>query len=223
MAFPRPIVTALAAPAVVAATAVAVPALALDGGSASAPRATASAATRCFNVTVKRRRVRECLVPGPRGPRGPRGFTGPGGRGSKGATGARGRTGATGATGPQGPAGPAGAQGPAGNQGTPGTRAYAVVDPSTVTFVAGQTSNFTGVRRATTGIYCVAPGAGINPAGETAAVSGELSHSTAAGAPLVALNAAQSQCAAGEFQVETFAAGTPSVPANGYAFTILAP
>jgi hypothetical protein len=104
------------------------------------------------------------------------------------------------------------------------------VDPATVTtsassagFVASQTSNFTSVRRFSTGIYCVAPGAGINPAGETAAVSGELSRSGGV-VPLVVLNAQQSQCGpgGGEFQVETFNPGG-SGPANGLAFTILAP
>jgi hypothetical protein len=51
-------------------------------------------------------------------------------------------------------------------------------------------------------------------------VSGELSHSGPGTVPVVVLDAAQSQCGVGEFQVQTFASGGASDQA---AFTILAP
>ncbi|MDE2571375.1 MAG: rhomboid family intramembrane serine protease [bacterium] len=120
----------LATPAVVAAMAVAVPALAgssSGGGAHKSPAPTAHVTTapnahtssRCIIALVGKRRVRECLVTGPRGPRGVRGFLGPNGpRGVQGKTGRQGPTGEAGAT---------------GSQGLPGTaRAYALVQPEAV-------------------------------------------------------------------------------------------
>src|SRR5271155_5266698 len=101
----------LAAPVVIAVIALAGPALARTVTAHSA-----ATKTTCFTTTINRKRVRECLVPGPRGPRGvagpegPRGFLGP--KGSTGKTGTTGKAGPTGKTGATGPLGPAGAQGP---------------------------------------------------------------------------------------------------------------
>lgn len=197
-----------------------VSALAL-GGHAHA----AASRNRCFNVRVKGHTVRECLVTGPRGPRGftgargPRGFTGPrGSRGLKGATGAQGKTGGAGAA---GPAGATGATGPAGT-----ARAYAAIDPGlsgAPSVVTGQSSNVAAVRRITTGVYCVAVANGINPSTETAAVSGEVSHSSATVIPLAALDAGGVGCnPTNEFKVTTYDAKASSL-SDSVAFTIVVP
>jgi hypothetical protein len=191
-----------------------VSALAL-GGHAHA----AATGKHCFTVRVKGHNVRECLIAGPRGPRGfsgPRGFTGPrGARGLKGATGPAGKTGAA------GPAGTAGPQGPAGS-----ARAYGVIDPglsSAPSVVGGQSSNVTAVRRVTTGVYCVAVANGINPAAETAAVSGEVSHSAATVVPLAALDAGGVGCnPTDEFKVTTYDAKSSGL-SDSVAFTVVVP
>lgn len=183
-----------------------------------------AARTRCFNARIKKRTVRECLIPGPRGPRGfsgPRGFTGPAGpRGTKGSRGA------TGPTGKQGPAGATGATGAQGPQGT--ARAYAVIDPSkvgptssTAGIVASQSSNITGVRRVGIGIYCLAPSGGITPTSEPAAVSGEVSLSAGV-VPLAVLDASQTGCGTTEFKVEAFDAKAGTLN-NSAAFAIVVP
>jgi hypothetical protein len=204
----------LATPAVVGAMAIAVPALAgtSQGGLAHQARAK----SRCFTVHSGRRRIRECLVSGPRGPRGLTGFTGP--RGLRGATGARGRTGATGARGVTGLTGP---QGPAGT-----ARAYAVVQPTSPTaahLISAQTANITGVSEPAAGVYCITPAVPINPAADTAAVSPEVSYSPPGIAPgVIAVNAQRTHCGAGTFEVDTYAPGA-TAPATGYAFTIVVP
>jgi hypothetical protein len=189
-----------------------VSALAL-GGHAHA----AASAKHCFTVRVKGHNVRECLIAGPRGPRGfsgPRGFTGPrGARGLKGSTGPAGRTGAA------GPVGAAGSQGPAGT-----ARAYAVVDPGLApSVVTTQSSNVSGVRHIATGQYCVAVANGINPATETAAVSGEASHSSPTVIPVAALDAGGIGCnPTNEFKVDTYDAKSPG-QSDSVAFTIVIP
>jgi hypothetical protein len=210
-------------PATLGAIAVTVPALAQSGGSA------ARVSTRCTTVVINRHRVRVCLIPGPRGRRGltgatgPRGFTGPKGtRGYTGPTGRRGATGSTGAT------GATGSTGPTGPQGLPGTaRAYAVVMPgSPPTTVTSQTSNIVSVRQpsAGPGFYCLAVGAGVNPAAEAATVSGVYDPSTPAVVPVAALNPKQTNCHSNEFEVVTYdAAKATSGPANGVAFSIVIP
>ncbi len=195
---------------------------------AAGSHAHAAATKRCFTVRVKGHNVRECLIPGPRGPRGysgprgPRGFTGP--------AGPRGHTGPRGSRGSTGPAGPAGAAGVAGPQGPAGTaRAYAVIDPALVTpvssatgLVSGQTSNISGVRRAATGVYCVAPASGINAASEPAAVSGEVSNTASGQVPLAALDASHAQCSQTEFQVDTYDAKGAALSST-VAFAIVVP
>ncbi len=202
----------LATPAVVGAMIVAVPALA---GTSTQPTGHASRARRCDAVIVVShgRRIRACLI---QGPRGPQGLTGP-----RGATGSRGTTGGRGATGPQGPKGAQGVAGPAGT-----ARAYAVVQPTSpaaATLIAGQTSHITGVSEPKEGIYCLAPAAGIDPATDTAAISPEVSYSSGHAPGVIALNAQGSDCPAGDFEVETYTPGTEPKLASGYAFTIVVP
>ena len=185
------------------------------GGTAIAATATNSAtrtSKRCFTVKHGKHNVRECLIPGPRGPRGltgPRGFTG--------------RRGARGPEGSAGPQGPTGAQGPAGT-----ARAYALVNPSTVAFVASQSSNFASVRQPTgmPGVFCLtpAPASGVNPSTEVPAVSGDVANSAAGVVPLPEYNAAHPHCLATEFEVDTYDVRSPtSGPAGGAAFAIVTP
>jgi hypothetical protein len=197
----------LAAPAVVGAMAIAVPALA---GTSVGPAAHTAHARSC---TIRRgRRTRGCLL---RGPQGLRGFTGrPGPRGLPGPKGATGPRGATGLTGPTGQTGPAGT-----------ARAYALVAPTSATaasLIAGQTSGITGVSEVKAGVYCLAPVAGVSPAAETAVVSPEVSYSPSKAPGVVALNAQHSACPAGDFEVETYTPN-PLALSSEYAFTIIIP
>jgi hypothetical protein len=210
----------LATPAAIAATSVAVPALA--GLGSAAPAHQARRGCTLTTVRIGRHHARVCLLRGPRGLQGLPGPRGP--QGPKGTTGARGRTGLTGPTGPTGPQGP---QGPAGT----GGRAYAVVNPAKVTatasaegLVSGQSSGFQSVRSPETGIYCLTPPSGVNPSTEPATVTGETSYSAEGIVPIVALNAQRSKnlCSPGEFEVVTYNAGSSS-PAGGVAFAIVAP
>jgi hypothetical protein len=205
----------LATPAVVAAMAVAVPALAGSGSGTGAHKAAvsnSSASRRCIVALVGKRRVRECLIAGPRGPRGVRGFLGP--NGPRGVQGKTGRPGATGATGPAGSAG---------TPGTPGTaRAFALVQPP-----GGLVQNvgFSAVRRSGTGIYCLIA-SGINPATEAEApvASGEAGYSSEGVVPLAVVYARQppTDCAPGEFEVKTYNIATGGL-SNAAAFTIIVP
>jgi hypothetical protein len=227
MTISRRTMSLLSIPAALGAIAVSVPALAQSPG---APTARA-ARVRCTIVVILRHRVRVCLVPGPRGLRGsrgypgspgPRGFTGP--KGSTGKTGAKGSTGKTGAT---GATGAPGSQGPTGPQGPPGSaRAYAVVTPgSPPTTVSGQTANIISVRQpGPAGFYCLAVGAGINPAATAAVASGVYDPSTPAIVPVAAVNPKQTDCHSNEFEVITYdAAKAASGPVNGVAFSIVIP
>jgi Collagen triple helix repeat (20 copies) len=212
----------LATPAVVGAMTIAVPALAGTGTGAVGREAARSC--RAVTVISHGRRVRACLLRGPRGftgATGPRGLTGA--RGATGAKGGRGSTGSRGPTGPTGPTGLTGGPGPTGPAGT--ARAYAVVAPATprVTLIASQTSNITSVSEVSAGIYCLAPAAGINPAADTAAVSPEVSYSSGKGPGLIALNAQRTDCPAGDFEVETYPPTGGTQAASGYAFTIVVP
>jgi hypothetical protein len=204
---------------------VAVPALAGSlGGAAhksSAPKAKTSA--KCIIVLVGKRRVRECLIAGPRGPqgtRGVRGFLGP--NGPRGVQGKTGRPGATGATGAAGAPGLTGSPGP---QGT--ARAYTLVQPQpAAALVPGQNFNFSGVRRVGTGIYCLVA-TGINPAAspEAPVASGEVGYSNEGVVPLAVVYAKQSpeDCAPGEFEVKTYDLSSGPHLSDGVAFTIIVP
>jgi hypothetical protein len=204
----------LATPAVVGAMTVAVPALA---GTSARPAGHEARARGCHPVVVVRhgQRVRACLI---RGPRGPQGLLGP--AGARGPIGLRGSRGATGSRGPMGLQGGAGPQGPAGT-----ARAYAVIQPTSPpatapSVIAAQSSNITAVSEVKEGIYCLTPTAGINPAADTATVSPEVSYSAGKAPGVIALNAQDSDCPTGNFEVETYAPASTS-PTGGYAFTIL--
>jgi hypothetical protein len=159
------------------------------------------------------RRIRVCLLRGPRGltgPVGPRGVTGP--RGPQGLKGTNGTKGTTGLTGPPGTA-----------------RAYAVVAPTSTSpaaaarFISGQSANITAVNEVKPGVYCLTTAAGINPEADTAAVSPEVSYSAPGKAPgVIALNAQHSDCPAGNFEVETYPQASEK-PESGFAFTIVIP
>ncbi len=207
----RPPLPLVAATAVLSAMAIAVPALAASG---SGPAAHSARARRCNAVIVisHGRRVRACLI------QGPRGYTGfPGATGKTGATGATGKTGATGAT---GKTGKEGFEGPEGEPGT--ARAYAVVAPS-ATVVPAQSFNITAVTSPKTGVYCITPAAPINPSEDTAAVSAEVSYSTSEAPGLVTLNAQRKNCASTAFEVDTYAPTATPALTGGYAFTIAIP
>jgi Collagen triple helix repeat (20 copies) len=203
----RPTLPLIATSAVAGAMAVAVPALA---ASSASPTAHSARARHCSAVIVisHGRRVRACLI---RGPRGFTGFPGP-----KGATGKTGAKGSTGAKGPQGVQGIQGIQGPAGT-----ARAYAVVTPS-ATVVPAQSSNITAVTSPKAGVYCITPAATINPSADTAAVSAEVSYSTPEAPGLVTLNALRKNCPTTTFEVDTYAPSTLTL-AGVYAFTIVIP
>jgi hypothetical protein len=210
----------IAASAVVGVLAIAVPALAASG-SGSGPAAHSARARHCSTVIVisHGRRVRACLIPGPRGytgPAGPRGATGktgaPGGKtGATGKTGSTGATGKTGATGLQGPAGPA------------GVVAYAIVQPTSPTAanLVGA-SNITGVSEPSAGVYCITPAAGI-PSSGIASVSPEVSYSAGNVLGVIAVNAQHTNCPSTPYEVDTYTPGTTQTLATGYAFTILIP
>jgi Collagen triple helix repeat (20 copies) len=221
----------LATPVVLAAMAVAVPALAgttSPAGShkAAKPKPSAtkpkpSTSGHCLIALVGSRRVRECLITGARGPSGPRGFLGPNGpRGIQGKTGKEGSTGAT---------------GPAGSPGAPGTaRAYALIRPedvgpssSSAGLVPGQSMGFSGIRSSATGIYCLTPVSPINPATEAPVVSGEAGYSgPGVSVPLAVVYAKQpaKDCGPNEFEVKTYKleAGVPMLSGE-VAFTIIVP
>lgn len=202
----------LATPAVVGAMTLAVPALA---GTGNNPSAHTARLRHCRTVIVisHGRRVRACLL------RGPRGFTGP--------AGLRGATGPKGPRGAQGPAGPKGLPGATGQTGPAGTaRAYALVRPnggSEAVFVANNVLNFTGVAEPKAGVYCLTPAAGVPTTPAAVVLTPEVSYSSpGAGPGVIALNAQASDCGAGTIEVETYAPGeTTKAPKTGYAFTIL--
>jgi hypothetical protein len=206
----------LALSAAVAATTAAIPALA-----ASSPVAHGARTRHCDVVVVisHGRRVHACLI---RGARGPRGFPGPAStRGPQGIPGKNGKNGKNGTNGKngatvQGPQGSQGIQGPAGT-----ARAYAVITPS-AEVLAAQSFNITAVNSPKSGIYCVTAAAPINPAGDSAVVSAEISYSTPEAPGLVALNAQRKNCPSSTFEVDTYAPGTSTL-AGGYAFTIVIP
>jgi Collagen triple helix repeat (20 copies) len=197
----------IAIPAVLGAMAITVPALA---GTGSSPKARTARARSCNAVIVisHHRRVRACLI---QGPRGFTGFPGP-----------KGATGKTGGTGKTGKEGKEGKEGKAGTNGT--TVAYALVQPTaspTAANLIGQ-SNISTVSEVSAGIYCIAPAAGITPSG-IASVSPEVSYSVGNVPGVIAVNAQHTHCPATTFEVDTYAPGTTPTLATGYAFTIVIP
>jgi hypothetical protein len=199
----------IAIPATAGAMAIAVPSLAATG---AGPTAHAARARHCSAVIVisHGRRIRACLL------RGPRGFTGfPGPRGATGKTGAKGTAGTKGVQ---------GAQGSQGSAGAPAIRAYAVIQPTSPTvanLVAA--SSITSVSEIKEGVYCIVPASSINAAAEPAAVSAEISYSPAKAPGLIALNMQRTNgCPAGQFEVDTYTPAGTTLSSN-YAFTIVVP
>jgi Collagen triple helix repeat (20 copies) len=194
----------IAIPATAGAMAISVPALA---GTGSSPKAH-QAARHCTAVIVisHHRRIRACLL------RGPRGFTGfPGPRG------------ATGKTGPAGKNGTNGKNGANGTNGTNGTIvASAIVQPSTPPAAnLINPSNIASVSEPSTGVYCitVTPGVSLAP---VATVSPEVSYGVIKAPGVIAVNAQHNNCPATPYEVDTYTPGTTTL-ATGYAFTIAIP
>ena len=208
----------LSTPAVIAAVAVAVPALAgsLGANPASSGAKATSAATRkpahsskerCFYTGSGKHRARVCALTGPSGPRG--------GRGPRGFVGAHGKRGFAGPQGNTGVTGPSGV-----------ARAYALVAVrGGLQLVANMSHEFAAVRPVGTGVYCLVPAVPSRPSEVSAVVSGESSYSTPGTIPLAVLNAAHPSCPGGEYEVETFKLNgkTGPEPSSEVAFTIVTP
>jgi Collagen triple helix repeat (20 copies) len=205
----RPALPLVTTTAVFGALAIAVPALASSGS--SSPAAHSARARRCSTVIVisHGRRVRACLV------QGPRGFTG--------FPGAKGTTGKTGATGKTGPAGKNGTNGTNGKDGASGTIvASAIVQPSTPPAAnLINPSNVASVSEPSTGIYCITttPGVSLAP---VATVSPEVSYGAIKAPGVIAVNAQHPNCPATPYEVDTYAPGTTTLT-TGFAFTIAIP
>lgn len=214
----------IAIPATVGAMAVAVPALAASGANHTAHTARAPHCAAVIVIT-HHKRVRACLIPGPRGftgfpgPRGPAGKNGANG----GKTGAKGTSGPEGKRGLEGKIGPEGKQGPVGPTGVP---AYAIVQPTNSPPTANliNASNIASVTEPSPGIYCITPTAGVSLAAGVAAVSPEVSYGTPAGVPgVIAVNAQHTNCSSTPYEVDTYTPGATQTLATGYAFTIVIP
>jgi len=109
-----------------------------------------------------------------------------------------------GAPGPAGPAGPAGLPGPQGPAGT--GRAYGVTKNIDGTLDPARSKNAT-VRRATTGTYCITPGAGIDPASAVVVASPDFS-GPINGKVVAQFRSSAIDCTAGELEVKLFEDGT---------------
>ncbi|MBS1679686.1 MAG: hypothetical protein JST08_20145 [Actinobacteria bacterium] len=80
-------------------------------------------------------------------------------------------------TGPVGPKGATGPAGPAGAAGAPGSaRAYGETSNDAGSLIEARSKNAT-VRHPATGIYCITPGAGIDPASAALLVSADFANS----------------------------------------------
>ena len=206
----------LATPAVLGALTIAVPALARTGTSPTAHQARARSCNAVI-VVSHGRRIRACLI------QGPRGFTGL--TGATGKTGATGAAGATGKTGLTGKTGATGKEGPEGFEGAPGTTvAYAIVQPTNSPPTANliNPSNIAGVTEPSTGIYCITTTPGVSLAPGVAAVSPEVSYGPIAAPGVIAVNAQHTNCPSTPLEVDTYTPGTTTL-AGGYAFTIVIP
>jgi hypothetical protein len=111
-----------------------------------------------------------------------------------GPVGPKGATGATGATGPAGPAGPAGAAG------APGTaRAYGETSNNAGALIEARSKNAT-VRHPTTGVYCITPGGGIDPATASLIATADFSNS-GTNKTIAQIRSSNNDCNAGELEV----------------------
>jgi len=102
--------------------------------------------------------------------------------------------------GPAGPAGQKGATGPTGPAGAPGTaRAYGETVDDSGRLIDARSKNAT-VRHAGTGIYCITPGAGIDPASAALLVSADYANSGTA-KTIAQIRSTNIDCNAGELEV----------------------
>ena len=131
-------------------------------------------------VISHRRRVRACLIQGPRGYKGFNGPTGKTGRKGNGAGAPGLKPAQTGPTGPNGTA-----------------RAYVLVQPTSPTAanLIGA-FNITSVTEPLPGVYCITPAAGVSTASGIAAVSPEVSYSAPEAPGVIAVNAQRKNCPA---------------------------
>src|SRR5262245_3542137 len=103
-------------------------------------------------------------------------------------------------------------------------RAYALVNPTAPSLDLTRTKNITALRRPSTGVYCLTPAPGINPADSAAlaTVEGSLSTGVDLLVQTVATNTAP--CTATEFLVRTYRFGASPVSptlSNQVAFYLL--
>jgi hypothetical protein len=125
-----------------------------------------------------------------------------------GPAGAKGATGATGATGPAGPAGTPGTPGAPGAPGAPGTaRAYGETANNDGDLIDARSKNAT-VRHPGTGVYCVVPGAGIDPATATLLVTADFA-SSGTEKTIAQIRSSNIDCDGGELEVRLWDNGTP--------------
>jgi hypothetical protein len=149
---------------------------------------------------------------------GPAGKQGPAGRqGSAGGPGAGGQQGAQGTTGATGVAGTA--------------RAYAYVlatGPGAPKLDPSRTKGFTAVAYSSGGAadatYCLTPAAGISPSDSAPVASPVYLDADAGQVSLAYPDLADGDCAAGDFEVETFVgSGSSQTPNHGISFDIVVP
>jgi hypothetical protein len=91
-----------------------------------------------------------------------------------------------------------------------------------------RSKNFAAVSRPSSGLYCLTPAGGIDPASTAAAVSPERSRSAASNLLLAYLDTSGTDCDVGEFEVATYTLSLASLVlsadlSNGVAFTVLVP
>lgn len=115
-------------------------------------------------------------------------------------TGPVGPKGSTGAPGAAGPAGPSGPAGPAGAAGAPGTaRAYGETSNNAGALIDARSKNAT-VRHPATGVYCITPGGGIDPATASLIATADFSNSGTA-KTIAQIRSSNNDCIAGELEV----------------------
>lgn len=113
----------------------------------------------------------------------------------------------TGAVGAKGATGDTGAAGAAGPQGAPGTaRAFGETVDNNGTLSAARSKNAT-VRHAATGIYCITPGGGVDPATATLIVSADFDASGTT-KTIAQIRSNNFDCKSGELEVRIWDDGT---------------
>lgn len=148
--------------------------LVVGGGSAVA-------ASQFGKETIGTRALKaEAVTPAKLSQRSKAALTGP--------AGPKGATGATGATGPAGPTGPAGT-----------ARAYGETSNNAGALIEARSKNAT-VRHPDTGVYCITPGGGIDPATASLIVSSDFANSGTA-KTIAQIRSTNIDCNTGELEV----------------------